>query len=72
MRDPARIDRILDLLKGIWRENPDIRLGQLLSWSLAEINDGRQTDVFHIEDHDLEQWLRDQYRRGFDNGLITN
>jgi hypothetical protein len=30
MRDPARIDRICDLLKELWKKNPDLRLGQLL------------------------------------------
>lgn len=30
MRDPARIDRIVDKLRRVWYANPDQRLGQLL------------------------------------------
>ncbi len=30
MRDPARIDQILELIKNIWIANSDFRLGQLL------------------------------------------
>ena len=30
MRDPRRIDRIIELLRIIWKLDPDLRLGQLL------------------------------------------
>ncbi len=30
MRDPARIDRIVELLRETWKASPDMRLGQLL------------------------------------------
>ena len=30
MREPRRIHRILDKIEKIWRENPDLRLVQLL------------------------------------------
>lgn len=30
MRDPARIDRIVDQLRRVWYANPDQRLGQLV------------------------------------------
>jgi len=52
MRDPARIDRILNLIAVIWRRNPDLRLGQLLS-NFA----GFEGDPFHYEDDETEQKL---------------
>jgi hypothetical protein len=30
MRDPRRIDRILDLVRELWKLAPDMRFGQLL------------------------------------------
>ena len=30
MRDPERIDRVLAVIKRIWKDNPDLRLFQLL------------------------------------------
>lgn len=30
MRDPARIDQVLDTIRSIWKSNPDLRLMQLL------------------------------------------
>lgn len=54
MRDPARIDRICDLLRFLWHQVPDWRLGQLVC------NIGRQLDVhdpFFIEDDRMEEFL---------------
>jgi uncharacterized protein YihD (DUF1040 family) len=57
MRDPNRIDHILNLLKQMWKETPDWRLGQLL------INlTYRNEDLYYLEDDKLEErleaWLR--------------
>lgn len=30
MRDPKRIPIFLDVIESIWRENPDMRFGQLI------------------------------------------
>jgi len=30
MRDPRRIETLLDALREVWTRNPDLRLGQLL------------------------------------------
>lgn len=30
MRDPARIDRMIESLREVWHASPDMRLGQLL------------------------------------------
>ena len=61
MRDPGRIDQILDLLREVWTRSPDLRLGQLI------VNAVRPRDpcpeVFAIEDtvlaRRLERMLED-------------
>ena len=55
MRDPARIDRMLELLREVWTRSPDLRLGQLI------VNAVRPRDpcpeVFSIEDTVLARRL---------------
>lgn len=51
MRDPKRIDRICDLLRILWKQVPDWRLGQLISNVI-----GRR-DPFFFEDEDMEKSL---------------
>lgn len=52
MRDPARIDRILDKIRAYWRANPDLRLAQIV------VNAARPTEpaphVFYVEDDRIE------------------
>ena len=55
MRNPERIDNILERLKVVWKENPDLRLGQLL---LAVIKMDR---LFYIEDETLMQALENYF-----------
>lgn len=55
MRDPERIDNILERLKVVWKENPDLRLGQLL---LVVIKMDR---LFYIEDEKLILLLEDYF-----------
>jgi uncharacterized protein YihD (DUF1040 family) len=52
MRDPQRINRILNLIATIWLRNPDMRLGQLL-YSYA----GFEGDIFNYEDDKTEEKL---------------
>ena len=51
-RDPERIPKILSLLEKGWRENPDLRLGQIFE-NLK--NYMRKTDLFYIEDEVIAQ-----------------
>lgn len=55
MRDPARIDQILELLREVWTRSPDLRLGQLI------VNAVRPQEpcpeVFYIEDTVLARRL---------------
>ena len=56
MKDPKRIDRVLELISEIWHKYPDMRLLQLLiNVCLAD------TDFYYTEDSLLEQWLHDHY-----------
>lgn len=55
MRNPQRIDNILERLKIIWKDNPDLRLGQLL---LDAVNANR---LFYIEDETLIQALENYF-----------
>jgi hypothetical protein len=48
MRDPGRIDEILEAIRRVWKENPDLRLGQLLID--AVIPRIPAPDIFSIED----------------------
>lgn len=57
MRDPKRIDSVLDVLKEAWALAPDLRLNQLIS----AINKGE--DCFYDEDDTFvkkaKEWIND-------------
>ena len=57
MRDPARIDRIIELLRAYWKANPDLRLGQIVTNLLATPG---QPVVFYVEDYYAERALRER------------
>lgn len=48
MRDPQRIDEILDELRDFWKKYPDLRLGQLVVNVVAP--NEPTPEVFYIED----------------------
>ena len=51
MRNPERIDKILEKIREVWHRNPDLRLGQLVSvvTTLDHVwPEG--SDIFFIED----------------------
>ena len=51
-RDPARIDRIIGLLREAWHLVPDWRLTQLVI-NAADVNE-TCSSMFHLEDDKLE------------------
>ena len=56
MRDPDRIDRILDEIAFFWKAYPELRLMQLI------INAEKWDDhPYYMEDEELLQNLRDLY-----------
>lgn len=56
MRDPKRIDKILRLVKKIWKKSPYLRLCQLLG------NCFEEHDLYYIEDDFLVGSLKKRYR----------
>lgn len=56
MRDPARIDPMLDKIREIWYTNPDLRLTQLLGNTFNVGSDG-----YYMEDDVLLERLDKVY-----------
>ena len=52
MRDPKRIEIVLNRLGKVWKEYPDFRLCQLLA-NLSYKSGNKNTDLFYYEDTDL-------------------
>jgi len=65
MRDIDRIDRILNLIRGLWLKNPDLRLGQLL-YNYAKFNDAD----YNREDEVIEAYLKQYYDRYVSNKFL--
>ena len=56
MRNPDRIPEILKELEEFWKQNPDLRLGQIISNLSYESM--RNNDPFYMEDKDLLELLK--------------
>lgn len=56
MRDPNRIDLILDQLKTLWKKYPDLRLGQLI------LNVLQDPLLYYVEDEQLIEALEKAYK----------
>ena len=67
MRDPARIEVMLNALREAWLKDPDVRLGQLL------VNHSRIDEacpeIFHLEDDQLLANINDWLEK-FDSGEL--
>ena len=58
MRDPKRIDDVLETIGTIWKKSPDLRLLQLLTNSLTRVN----SEFFYfVEDDELIESLDKYY-----------
>lgn len=55
MRDPNRIPAVLEAVRIAWEENPDLRLGQLVSNAASRAG---HRDSFTVEDGPLVSHLR--------------
>lgn len=53
MRDPARIERMLGLIRKVWYDAPDLRLTQLIMNELK-----MNSDPYYVEDDVLEKALK--------------
>jgi uncharacterized protein YihD (DUF1040 family) len=68
MRDPKRIDKIINKLRAVWKTNPDLRLGQLIH-NIAHDAVGNGVDIFFVEDDLMEKAL-DVISKGTKAGII--
>ena len=55
MKDPKRIEKIMELIIKIWEENPNLRLNQLIG------NCFEAKDLYYVDDELLEKALREKY-----------
>ena len=56
MRNPARIDILIEKLRLLWHTSPDIRLGQLIvNLSRNEFGIAQRAALFNLEDDLIEQ-----------------
>ena len=60
MRDIRRIPEVLEALRRVWEQDPDLRLGQLIV--IATRPKVPCTEVFHIEDDKLLNGLAEYQR----------
>lgn len=58
MRDPARIDWIIEELRQAWENSPDVRLGQLIHNAASMASKGIVIDLYSIDDDDILAGLR--------------
>ena len=56
MRDPERIDVVLEVIRFYWKQDPDLRLMQLL-YNAAKLQNPSQNDFFYLEDEALIEAL---------------
>lgn len=61
MRDPERISKIIKELERFWEENPDWRLGQVISNFSYELMGNN--DPFYMEDKDLLEILKQKNKK---------
>ena len=60
MRDPKRIDEVLEALREYWVAHPDMRLGQIL---VNLIGAKFAADIFYVEDDVLLEKLKEENRK---------
>lgn len=56
MRDPKRIDTILNRIKRIWNKYPDLRLGQLIVNVISD-----DSILYMLDDEEMIRSLEDFY-----------
>lgn len=61
MRNPERISKIIKELERFWEENPDWRLGQVISNFSYELMGNN--DPFYMEDKDLLEILKQKNKK---------
>lgn len=59
MRDPNRIDEIIEELRICWKKYPDLRLGQLIYVLVCKNTQSTEVDVFNPEDDEMLKWIKE-------------
>lgn len=62
-RDPARVERIAELLEQLWNRYPQLRLGQLL----CNVEKQFERVTFFVEDDVMEAAIRKVLDTGFNS-----
>ena len=58
IRDPKRIPRMLSMLRSLWGQYPDLRLGQIVcNAAIAQHQGAGNADPFNVEDDKMEEAL---------------
>lgn len=65
MRDPQRIDRIINKLRKYWKTYPDLRLCQMIFNVATQLSE-EMGDMFYVEDDEFEKRL-DQKIKEYEN-----
>ena len=60
MRHPERIDEFCDKLRAVWKDNPDLRFGQLVM-NIYQLSGN--TSFFYLEDDVALQIMKDGTER---------
>lgn len=60
MRDPERIDEILELLEMYWKKNPDLRLGQIVV-NISQ-SEGYGSEPYYLEDKTISKGLSERLK----------
>ena len=61
MRNPERIQPLLDKIAKLWKENPDFRLGQLIM--TITMTGEHNPKLFYIEDDDFLKLLEERSKQ---------
>lgn len=62
MRDPSRIDCIMNLLKEWWTIYPDLRFGQVMEALNFRMGEVTNIDPFYVEDDKLKEILKEMLK----------
>ena len=59
MRDPERINEIIQELWQCWKKHPDLRLGQLIYVLVSKNTQSAEADIFQPEDDLWLKWIKE-------------